>query len=148
MVAGRAFSLPSPLIPPPRCFCGNLVSIVIACLLKGGGPISPTSIMSKVGFENNEVEKFRRGAPAVILTSSSRRPGVVEGRGFVSSLPGVKGLGGATGPSLKIGCLLGDACLFGDAVREGAWDEEVVGRESFARSLSWGSVRGRVVGKS
>lgn len=100
VVVGTVFSLPSPLIPPPRCFCGNLVSIVTACLLKGGGPISPTSTMSKVDFENKEVEKVGRGAPAVMLTSISRRPGVVEGRGFMSPLTGVKGFGGATGASL------------------------------------------------
>lgn len=100
-MTGTAFSLPSPLIPPLRSFCGNLVSKVTACLLKGGGPISPTSTMSKVvGFENKEVEFFGRGAPAVMLTSISRRPGVVEGRSFVSSFPGVKGLGGTTGTSL------------------------------------------------
>lgn len=100
VVVGKVFSLPSPLIPPPRCFCGNLVSILIACLLKGGGPISPTSTMSKVDFENKELEKFGRVAPAVMLTSISRRPGAVEGRGFTSSLLGVIGLGGATGASL------------------------------------------------
>lgn len=100
VVVGTVFSLPSPLIPPPRCFCGNLVSMLIAFLLKGGGPISPTSTMSKVDFGNKEVEKFGRGALAVMLTSISRRPGADEGRGFMSSLPGVKGLGGATGASL------------------------------------------------
>lgn len=100
MVAGTAFSLSSPLIPPPRCFCGNLVSIVIACLLKGGGPISPTSTMSKVGFESKEVEKVGRGALAVMLTSISRRPGVVEGIGFALSLQGVKEFGRAVGASL------------------------------------------------
>lgn len=77
-----AFSLPSPL-NPPRCFCGNLLSIV-ACLFNGGGPIVAVSV-SNPGFVT-EAEKLAgvgslcraNTALAVMLRSISRRPDVLD----------------------------------------------------------------------
>lgn len=77
-----AFSLPSPF-PPPRCFCGNLLSIV-ACRFKGGGPI-PAVSASVPSFVTEEENRAGGGslcrakvALAVMLRSISRRPDVLD----------------------------------------------------------------------